>query len=372
MRITIKKEAVSEVLSRIQGLTGKKTSLAITENVLLKTVENGITLTATDLETGFEGVYPAEVKDPGEIAINARKFNEIVKNFPTEEIEIQELENKWIEISSQTVEYHIVGMDPEEFPNVPKIDHTDLIPVDSVELKKMIDRSVVVSVAGNEKRAHLIGVLLSFMDNKADNIIRMVSTDFKRLSKVDYHCGKGAPFPEEKSVIIPKKGLGEIYKFLENEGKVEIGIQENHFIVKKENEYAIVNLMEGKFPPYDELLQTDPEYDILFDRSRLMMMLRRMTILTSEDYRGVIFHFNNDEFTIRTVNAVLGESKETMDIPYDGEPKEIAFNPKYFLEAISFITQEKVVLNVKNDENPCIVRGEKDMDYLNIIMPMKI
>lgn len=372
MRITIKKDDISEVLSRIQGLTGKKTSLAITENVLVKTLENSVTLTATDLETGFEGVYPAEVQSPGEIAINSRKFSEIVKNFPTEDIHIQELENKWIEISSQNVEYHLVGMDTEEFPNVPKVDDIDLTVVPSAAFKKMIDKSIIVAVGGNEKRAHLTGVFFTFLEKESQKIVRMVSTDLKRLSKVDCVCGENAAFPEETSVIIPKKGLGEIHKFLENEGNVEIGIKENHFIVKKENEYAIINLMDGKFPPYEELLQTDPEYDIVFDRSKLMMMLRRMTILTSDDYRGVIFHFNNDEFTIRTVNAILGESKETMQITYDGEPREIAFNPKYFLEAIGFISEDTVILNIKDDANPCIVRGEKDLEYLNIIMPMKI
>lgn len=372
MQITIKKDDISEVLSRIQGLTGKKTSLAITENVLLKTAENEITLTATDLETGFEGAYPAEIRRSGEIAINSRKFSEIIKNFPPEDIQIQELENKWIEISSPKVEYHLVGMDPEEFPEVPKIDGSGLTPVDSASLKKMIDKTVIIAVGGNEKRVHLTGVLLTFIDKGNEKNIRMVSTDFKRLSKVDYLCDPGSFFEGETNVIIPKKGLGEINKFLENEGNVEIGIKDNHFVVKKENEHAIVNLMEGNFPPYEELLKTDPQYDILFDRARLMMMLKRMTILTSEDYRGVIFHFNNDEFTIRTVNAVLGESKETMEIAYDGEPMEIAFNPKYFLEAIGFIEDEKVVLNIRDDANPCIVRGESDLSYVNIIMPMKI
>ncbi len=373
MRITIKKNDISEVLSRIQGLTGKKTSLAITENVLLKTGENGIFITATDLETGFNGFYPAEIETPGEIAINAKKLTEIVKNFPTDIINLQELENRWIEISSPKVEYHIVGMDPEDFPHIPESDSTDLTVVDSAALKKMIEKSVAINVTGNEKRPHLLGAYLTFMDNGTENkLIRMVSTDLKRLSKVDYTCAPDTFFNPEINVIIPKKGLSEIYKFLETEGTVSIGIKENHFIVKKDNEYAIVNLLDGGFPPYEEILQSEAEYDIVFDRSQFSMMLKRMSILTSEDYRGVVFHFNNDEFTIRTINAVLGESKESMDIVYDGEPKEIAYNPRYFLEAINFITQDNVILNIKDEQTPCIVRGEQDSNYINIIMPMKI
>ncbi len=372
MRITLKKTDMSEVLSRIQGLTGKKTSLAITENVLIKTVEDGITMSATDLETGFEGFYPAEIHDPGEIAVNARKFTEIVKNFPTEAINIQEMENRWIEIASETVEYHIVGMDPEDFPHIPKVDNVPLTVVHSAALRKMVEKSVAVAVSGDEKRAHMIGALLAFADNGDEKHIRLISTDLKRLSMVDYLCEPEVDFTDKADVIIPKKGLSEVYKFLENEGNVEIGVKDNHFIVKKENEYAIINLLDGQFPPYEDILKTEQEFNIVFDRSRLAMMLKRMAILTSDDYRGVIFHLNNDEFTIRTVNAVLGESKETMNIAYDGEPKEIAFNPRYFLEAINFISQDKVVLNIRDDKHPCIVKGEDDANYINGIMPMKL
>ena len=114
MRITIQKSEISDVLSQIQGLTGRKTSLAITENVLLQTGETGVQLTATDLETGFEGNFPAQVEANGTIAINARKLNEIVKNFPTDAIHVTEMENNWIEIASDNVEYHLVGMNPDD------------------------------------------------------------------------------------------------------------------------------------------------------------------------------------------------------------------------------------------------------------------
>ena len=97
-------------LAKIQGLTGRKTNLAITTNLLLKTIKSGISISATDLETGFEGFYPAAVESEGVIAINARKFYEIVRDFPSEDIDLNEIENHWIEIGNEHVEYHIVGM----------------------------------------------------------------------------------------------------------------------------------------------------------------------------------------------------------------------------------------------------------------------
>lgn len=372
MRIIIQKTGIAEVLSRIQGLTGRKTSLAITENVLIQAVDNGVYLTATDLETGFEGFFPAEVEAGGTIAINSRKFYEIVKNFPTEAIRMVELENNWIEISSDTVEYHIVGMDPEEFPETPRIDEVDFFYMDSVELSKMIEKTVAVGVGGDEKRAHLIGVNTERIENGDEKVLRMVSTDIKRLVKVDYRCEPDSEFKPGDTVIIPKKGLSEVNRFLPAEGRVAVGIKDNYFIVKKENETIVVKQLHGMFPAYDQLLVPDPEYDIVFDRDLLLMMLKRMSILTSEEYRGVIFHLEENEITMRTVNASLGESRETMPIAYHREEQEIAFNPRYFIDALNFVSTDKVLLNIRNEDYPCVVRAMDDDAYLNIIMPMKI
>ncbi len=372
MRITIKKTDVSEVLSQIQGLTGRKTSLAITENVLIQTGDDGIRITATDLETGFEGFFPAEIGAEGTVAINSRKFNEIVKNFPTEAVRIAELENNWVEISGDNVEYHIVGMDPDEFPETPEIEEVDFFSMESPELKKMIEKTVSVGVSGDEKRAHLVGVNMERIDNGNEKLLRMVSTDIKRLAKVDYLFDPDSNFSGGQTVIIPKKGLGEVNRFLSSEGRVQLGVKDNYLVVKKENETVTVKLLNGVFPAYSELLYPDPEYDIVFDRNLLLMMLKRMSILTSEEYRGVVFHFESNQLIMRTINASIGESKETMGIEYDRESQEIAFNPKYFTEAINFINTDKVLLNIKNEDNPCIVRPDGDLSYLNIIMPMKI
>ncbi len=372
MRITIQKNDISDVLSRVQGLTGRKTSLAITENVLLRTGENGITLSATDLETGFEGFFPAEIEAGGEIVINSRKFHEIVKNFPTDTLRIQELENRWIEIVSDQVEYHMVGMDPEEFPDIPRVDAIDFVTMDSQALKKMIEKTVAIGVGGDEKRAHMIGVNLERISEGNNRLVRMVSTDIKRLAKADYLCEPDAGLTAGDAIIIPKKGLSEVNKILETEGTVEVGVKDNHFVVRKAEETVIVNLLEGMFPAYQDMLVPDSQYDIAFSKDRLLMMLKRMSIFTSDEYRGVIFHLENNEFTIRTTNPSLGESKETMAIEYEGDAREIAFNPRYFIEAINFAATDNVLLNIKDEESPCIVRGADEGTYLNIIMPMKI
>ncbi|MBC2716412.1 MAG: DNA polymerase III subunit beta [Desulfobacteraceae bacterium] len=372
MKFTIQKNEITDVLSRIQGIVGRKTSLAITENVLIKASGDEIILSATDLETGFEGSYTAVVEASGVVAVNASKFHDIVKMFPTDYINIEELDNRWIEISSENVEYHLVGMNPEDFPDIPKVEDVNFFTINSESFKKMIEKSIVISVAGDEKREHMIGVNLERLSEDKKQIIRMVSTDIKRLSMVDYLCENKSKFNKGDNIIVPKKGLAEVNKFLETEGDVDLGVKANHFIVKKDNETIIINLLEGEFPQYHDLLNIDDSFDVEFDRNLLLMMLKRMAIITSDEYRGVVFHLENNELMIRATNPNIGESKEKITISFKREMVEAAFNPKYFIEALNYIETEKVLLNIKDGESPCIVRGGKNAVYLNIIMPMKI
>ena len=231
MKFIIKKNDILPVLSKIQGLTGRKSNLAITSNILIKAEGSNIRLTVTDLETGYEGIYPAKVEEEGSIVINAKKIYEIIKEFPDENIFFNEIKPSWIKISQyhiekSIVEYQIVGMNSDEFPEIPQIKDVLFFGMEAESLKTMIERSLIIGFS-DDKRAHIIGVYFERPENDK-NCLRMVSTDGNRLSLVDYK--KNKDLPEVPGIIIPKKGLAEIAKFLDNEGIVQIGIQNNNFI----------------------------------------------------------------------------------------------------------------------------------------------
>lgn len=372
MKFTINKNDILDILSKVQGICGRKSNLAITSNILIKAGESGISLAATDLETGFEGRYPAMVESDGIMAINARKFFEIVRDFPSADILVNEVENRWIEIGSKGIEYHIVGMNPEDFPEIPKIADVEFFEVDSIDIKKAIEKMLVIGAAGDEKRAHILGVNLERMEEGEAKLIRMASTDGRRLSKVDYLCEDNMDLPMGNNVIVPKKGLSEINRFLAPEGTVQIGIKDNHFILQKENETLIIGLLEGEFPEYGDILAKDEERNIEVDRHLFIMMLKRMSILSSDDYRSVVFNFSDGRLLVTATNPDIGESKEDMAIAFAKDPVEVAFNPKYFIDTLNSIEDEKVVLNITDGETPCLVEGAIDKSFLSVIMPMKI
>ncbi len=372
MKITINKSDLLPVLAKVQGLAGRKTNLAITTNLLIKTTDSGLSISVTDLETGFEGSYPANVESQGIIAINARKFYEIVRDFPSEQIGLNEIENHWIEIGNEHVEYHIVGMNPDDFPEIPKIEAVEFFEIESQVLAKMIERAVIVSGASDDKRAHIIGVFAEMISDQDQKIFRLVSTDGSRLSKADCIFDKDYTLPTGDGVMIPKKGLVEVNKFLDSEDPVQVGFKDNNLIIKKDSETLIIRLLEGSFPEYADIILKSEGHDIHLDRHLFLMMLKRMSILYSDDYKGVIFNFSEDKLVITSTNPDIGESKEDMVIEFKGEPITVMFNPRFFSDTLSVIDDENVLITIVNEEKPCLIEGENDRTFLSVIMPMRI
>jgi DNA polymerase-3 subunit beta len=372
MKCTVNKNDVIDILSRVQGLTGRRSNLTITENVLIRAADKGITLIATDLETGFEGTYPATIRKGGTIAINARKFYEIVREFPSDDIRLNEVENRWIEIGNKTVQYHIMGMNPEDFPDSPHFEDVAGIEIESAALKKMIEKTVMIGGASDDKRAHINGIYFENVTSDAGAFIRMVSTDGSRLSTVDQPCDTPIDLKPGTGLIIPKKGLNEVNKFLDVEGTVTIGFKDNHFVVKKATETIIIRLLDGEFPKYQDIIAKKEGHTIALEKDAFTMMLKRMSILTSENYKGAIFKFDQNQLEITATNPDIGESKENMPIDFLGDAIEVAFNPKFFIETLNVIEDDKVVVDLIDEEKPCLLTGETDAHFLSVIMPMRI
>lgn len=373
MKIKVSKKDMIDVLAKIQGITGRKSNLSITENVLIQASGSEIKVQATDLETGFEGFYPAKVEKNGVVALNSRKLFEIVKNFPDEEIRLYEDENRRVKIGGKKVNYNIPGRDYEDFPDIPVVEEIDFFSIHSLDFKRMIEQTVMINAGVDEKRAHILGVLFESVQSDDTIKFQMVSTDGKRLAKADYHANESKTgLAPGKSVLIPKKGLSETVKFLESEESVQLGVQDNNFFIKKTKETMVLNLLEGSFPNFNAILNFNDGNALKLEKNAFKMLVKRMSILTSGDYKGVFFEFNKHNLTVTTANPDFGESREVMDIEYEKDPFKVAFNPQFFIDTLNFIESDYVLMNIKNEENPCLIKGENDDSFLSVIMPMKI
>lgn len=372
MKVTVQKKHLLPVLSKIQGITGRKSNLAITTHVCLSAAGQRLTVSATDLETGFVGSYPAVVDQEGKAVLNSRKIFEIIKDFPSEDIILQQLDNQWIEIKKDQIEYHIVSMKPEDFPSIPEIKAEIALHLPSRKLASMIQKTVIIPAAADDRRPHILGVYLEKLHEGSESLFRMVSTDGSRLSKVDLPIEPAEEAAIERGVLVPKKSLAELGKFLESEAVAELSFKDNHLILHREDERLIVRLLEGEFPKYHDIIKISDGQQVKLDRLSFLSMLRRMSILGSEEYKGVIFQFEDDTLTVSSTNPDIGESKEVLDIQYRGKKMTTMFNPRFFIDSLNVMEDEAIVLHLTGEDRPCILTGEKDRRYLSVLMPMRI
>ncbi|MCP4747016.1 MAG: DNA polymerase III subunit beta [Desulfobacteraceae bacterium] len=372
MKFSINKSDIVDVLSKIQGLTSRKSSLAITECIKIKAQGDNVHLAATDLETGYEGTLPALVEAPGVIAISAKKFYEIIREFPSTAIEIQETENRWINIGNKNVQFNLKSMNPDDFPDRPQIESIDFIEIESAALKDMIDKSLVIGGMGEDKKPHINGIWFERLTDQSPAIIRMVSTDGGRLSKYDFVCSHDMQLSAAESVLIPKKGLSEVSKFLGSKEKIQAGPYESYFVVKSAMEIFYIRMLEGSFPAYDTILFRDEGIDIEMEKEPFLYMLKRMSILCTDNYRAANFRFEDNNFIINAANPEIGDSTEDMIVEYAGQAFEAAFNPRLFIDAVNGIDDNLLKLNIITPKKACLINGAENSAYVCAIMPMRV
>jgi DNA polymerase-3 subunit beta len=370
MEFRIEKEEFSRGLYRGQSVVEKKGTMAILANVLIEAQGTGISITATDLEIGIKGSYPAEIVKEGRSTLSAKKLYEVVKELPEKNVTLRLRENQWVEIASGKSVFNIMGLAAETFPSLATYEEEGFLPVELEILREMVEKTIF-AVSTDESRYNLTGVFLSKAGAEEEGM-RMVATDGYRLSMIDRSLklpGQGV----ESGILLPKKGLAELSRLLDEGGeKIWIKVMNNNFIVKKENVVLIMRLLDAEFPDYRQVIPQKAKRHFRMKRSQILESLHRVSILSSEKTRGVKFHFSQDLLELSTSNPELGEAKEELPIDYKGEDVSVGFNSRFILEVLDIMTSDEVIFQLEDGKSPAIIRPANDPMHTCVVMPMRI
>jgi DNA polymerase-3 subunit beta len=370
MEFKIEKDEFVQGLYRAQGVVEKKATMAILSNVLIEAQGTGISITATDLEIGIKGFHPAEIIKEGRSTLSAKKLYEVVKELPEKNIALLLKENQWVEISSGKSVFNIMGLSAETFPSLPTYEEDGFFPIESEILKEMIEKTIF-AVSADEARYNLTGVFFA-KAGVEEGSLRMVATDGYRLSMIERALkfeGKGL----ENGILLPKKGLAELSRLLDEAGeKIWMKLMNNNLIVKKENVLLMMRLLDAEFPDYRQVIPQKGKRHFGMKRSQILESLHRVSILSSEKTRGVKFHFSQDLLDLSTYNPELGEAKEELPIDYKGEDLIIGFNSRFVLDVLNILTSEEVIFELEDGKSPAVIRPSNDPMHTCVVMPMRI
>lgn len=371
MDITVQKKSFLQGLASTQSVVERKSTMPILANCCLEAKDKLLTISATDLEVAISTDIPVETKTAGKVTVSARSLFDIVKAMSEDRIQLEVLEGNRVHIRAGKSDFKIVGLPADEFPTLPRAAKVPTHAIDVAAFQEMIAKTAY-AMSTDETRYNLNGMYFEQVEDEAKgSCLRLVATDGHRLSYADRPTS--GKMKLEKGGIIPRKGILEWKKLLDGaEENFTLQIDEKYITVQRENTTLIVRLIDGQFPPYRQVIPKDSEWKIAVNREALQSSLRRVQLVTTDRARGVKFKLSPGHLEVLAQNPDVGEAHEELQASYKGKTFEIGFNARYFSDVLSVIGDEEVILELKGEMGPCIIRSEYDKQFLAVIMPMRL
>jgi DNA polymerase-3 subunit beta len=365
MEIRLRRGEFLSELTPMQGIVERKTTIPVLSHILLNARKDRLHLAATDLDVSLTSWCQAEIVEEGAIAVQAKKFLEIIRAVTGDEVLLVQEEPRVLSIRAGRSRFKVHGLAAEDFPSLPAVDEKRAVEVPFQDFRRMIGK-VLFAVSAEESRFQLNGALLKL---KAGSL-EMVATDGHRLALVEDSLEASS---EEDSVLVPRKALQELQR-IEGEGNLSYRRGEHHLSFQLGRRELICRILEGTFPDYERVIAKDNDKKILFDRKPLAEAVQRVALLTGDRARAVRLQFGSDQMVISAANPDLGEAIEEVPCSYDGPEFRLGINPDYLSQFLSAVDTERVRLELKDENTQCVgwpVDGS-DERYLCVIMPMRI
>jgi DNA polymerase-3 subunit beta len=370
MEITVSKFELLRELTATQGVVERKTTIPILSNYLFEAAGDKLSLTATDLDLSLRTSCNAKVKKEGACTIPARKLYDYVKLLPDADITIRLLENHWVSIRCGRSNTKMVGMARSNFPGLPVFPSAGVIKIPAAVLRSMIAKTGF-AIASEESRYTLNGALMVLKPES----ITMVATDGHRLAHIERSGEKFEGVSGEMKTLIPKKAMDELKSLLDSDVEtIDFAKDESTLFFRVGPRLLTSRQLTGQFPNYEAVLPKDISKSIALHGEELGAAIARVAQFADERSRAVRLRLEKGELKISASSTETGESEDSIEVAYDGEPMAIGFNAQYLLDFIKATGSCEVKLELKDAQSAGQLRPAEaeDYKYRYIVMPMRI
>ena len=369
MKFICYKDKIIKALNSVVKGVASKTTKPILEGILIQTNDKEIKLTTYDLELGIEYTMECDVKEQGSTVVNAMMFTEIIRKLPDSEINININENNLLTIECEGALYKLATMNPDEFPELPKIEIENSIELEQSALKNMIKKTIF-AVSTEENRPIFTGCLFEIKNNK----LNIVAIDGFRLALRTINLPVQV---NDFKAVIPAKSLNEVNKILEDSFEsVKIGVSKNQAVFEMENCKIVTRILDGEFLNYASVIPENWQTRIRVEKNSLQNSFERISLISSssmekEKKYPVKVTIDIGKLTILCTNQT-GDAKEEVFISTEGKNLEVGFNPKYFLDSLKAIDEEEIFVEFGTNVSPCLIKSVENNDYVYMILPIRL
>jgi len=366
MKITAQREDLLKPLQIVSSVVERRQQSPVLANALISVVGDQMTLTGTDLEVEMVATAQVQSDEDGDITLPARKLMDLCKSLPEgAKITIQ-IEDDRAVIRSGRSRFTLATLPAVEFPNIEPVEEALSFKLTQAQLKQLFDQTQF-AMAQQDVRYYLNGLMFEVTAHS----VTCVATDGHRLA----YCSIGVEtgVEESRQVIIPRKGIIELSRLLErNEDPLEVQISNNHVRVVLPHVTFTSKLIDGKFPDYQQVIPSDPDKELVCSRDALLQAFNRISVLSNEKFRGMRIQLEPNLIRASVNNPEQEEAEEEIEVRYDADGFEIGFNIGYFMDALSVIKTQDVVVHLKDSNHSCLVKGVNDEASKYVIMPMRL
>ena len=371
MKIICEKEKLLKGINSVVRAVPTRTTMPILEGILIQTNQNKIKLTSYDLELGIEYTMDCNVVEEGNTVVNSIMFSEIIRKLPDTDISIELNENNLLVIECEGSLYKLATMNPDEFPELPKIVVENSIETDQTILKNMI-RKTIFAVSIEENRPIFTGCLFEVINNS----LNVVAIDGFRMGWVSTTLSEAS---NNFKAVIPGKTLNEVNKIiLDSFDQIKIGVSKNQAIFEMENCKIVTRLLDGEFLNYASVIPNNWETRIRVNKNNLLNCFERVSLISSssiekEKKYPVKISIEIGKIVISCTNQT-GDAKEEIYTETEGKDLEIGVNPKYFSDALKAIDDEEIYVTFGSNISPCVIKPieEGAKDYTYMILPIRM
>jgi len=372
MEITVAKSDLLKELTATQGVVERKTTIPILSNFLFEAAGDKLSITATDLDLSLRTSCPAKVKKEGSCTIPARKLYDYVKLLADGEISVKLLENHWVQIRSGRSNTKMVGMARANFPALPLFPAESALQLPAQVLRQLIAKTIF-SISNEESRYTLNGALMVLKPES----ITMVATDGHRLAHIEHNNSK-LPVSGEMKVLVPKKAMAELNTLLGSTDApvAEFGKDESTLFFRIGGRLLTSRQLTGQFPNYEAVLPRDNTKFVTIHGDELSAAIQRVAQFADERSNAIRMRVEKNELKVSSSNTETGESEDSIETAYTGDPMVIGFNSQYLLEFLKVVGAGGVRFEFKDSQTAGQLRPDEAADseyrYRYIVMPMRI
>jgi DNA polymerase-3 subunit beta len=366
MKFSITQSEFAEVIQTVIGTVPSKSTLPVLSTLLVEASGGRLTVTATDLDISVRTGIGCEVLDEGRACLPARRLSEIVRELPSDKVEVTIEQDKAV-LKCGKGQFKLMGVDPEDYPKLPEVTAERQVKLGTDPLRKMI-RKCIYAVSNDETRPMLNGVLVEL----GEGTFGMVATDGHRLAYVkrQHEVGKGT----KRDIIVPPKALNQVLK-LASEEEVQVGFAKNYAVFEMGKTTVYCRLLEGPFPDYRQVIPSEHPKKATLSRSELVGAIRRVSVLADQATKQIKLGLRTNAVEVATRTADVGEATEEVPAQYGGEELEVGFNANYLLDSLGSMEADEVTLAGNTAVSASVLwpaDQEEGEELICLVMPVRL